>query len=278
MLPTELLVSADMHLAPGRLPSPPPPPTTLRTQPPPATNSQLQRLVPDAPRALPPPDQQISSELGIKVFPFCLLLRRKFERVRKPLRHHSLPALPSRGRPSPTPLTIGSARGCAAPLSSRKGCWRCLGKVARSRCPRCRSARSGPPGTAAASPPPGRWPFGDPVLASLPQPCALGGEHSTPNGTIPELCGMRRRPKGRRPQEKRLSSPVPAGRREGGREEGRDGRKEGGEVGPRAEQSEAARDVVHPPAGPHARFLPQGGADAPALLGAGRWVGSRVWC
>lgn len=106
------------------------------------------------------------------------------------------------------------------------GCWGRPGRAARSRCPRCKGARSGPPGTAAASPPPGRRPFGGPARSSLPRPCVLGGEHSTPNGTVPKFCGMRQGTAGqgeKRPKRGRAACSAQVGRREAGRKGGREG-------------------------------------------------------
>lgn len=155
-----------------------------------------------------------------------------------------LAALRCQRLPRPTLLTIGWPRGCAAAPSSRTGCWGFPCRAARSRCPRCRGARSGLPSTTETSPPPRRRPLGGPARASLPQPCALGGEHSTLNRHCPSpsCAGCDGWPRGRAPQEKGFSVSG-AGGRERRREGGGQGPREGGEVWlrRRAEQSEVAR-------------------------------------
>lgn len=95
----------------------------------------------------------------------------------------------------------------------------------------------------------------------------------------PEVVRDETRAKGKRAPARRVGCQEAEGKKL--REEGRDLQKEGGEVGPRAEQSADARDAARPPSGPLAWLLRQEGAGrrgapgAAAGWGPGRGAGER---
>lgn len=165
-------------------------------------------------------------------------------------------------------LTSAFPRGCAAPPSSQTECRRGPGTAARSLGPGCRGNPQAPPGTTTASPLPRGRPLGARVYTSVPQPCTLGGEHSTPNGHWPELHRMRRLAKAKSAPRDEVQQRVRYWRVTGA-ERGTPGE---GNWWPQAEQSWWPG---MPQALAHALFLWPGGwgLGAPVI-----WVGSWVWC